>query len=176
MIRLAVLAMTALTLTACEFTGAFDGAFSRNLKWFSYIGGEDLRKACGPGADDRFRFVYNGIYEKQIRSYDIHMLPEGKRASMAAFVRAEPDLVERQQDMHPSADPFEATKDGELRDRVQQAIAGLTPDHRAVILLREVEGLSYDEISKVLQCSKGTVMSRLHYARRKLQAELKDFL
>ena len=78
--------------------------------------------------------------------------------------------------MHPSADPFEATKDGELRDRVQQAIAGLTPDHRAVILLREAEGLSYDEISRVLQCSKGTVMSRLHYARKKLQAELEDFL
>ncbi len=91
--RRAVLALTALTLTACEYAGAFDGAFSRNLKWFSYVGAEDIRKACGPGADDRYRFVYNGIYDKQIRSYDVHMLPGGKRASMTAFARAEPNLA-----------------------------------------------------------------------------------
>jgi RNA polymerase sigma-70 factor (ECF subfamily) len=42
--------------------------------------------------------------------------------------------------------------------------------------LREVEGLSYDDISRVMQCSKGTVMSRLHYARKKLQDKLKDLL
>ena len=48
------------------------------------------------------------------------------------------------------------------------------PEHRAVILLREVEGLSYDEISEILQCPRGTVMSRLHYARNHLRAVLKD--
>jgi RNA polymerase sigma-70 factor (ECF subfamily) len=42
--------------------------------------------------------------------------------------------------------------------------------------LREVEGLSYDDISRVMQCSKGTVMSRLHYARKKLQDKLRDCL
>jgi DNA-directed RNA polymerase specialized sigma24 family protein len=51
-----------------------------------------------------------------------------------------------------------------------EAINELTPEHRAVILLREVDGLSYEEISQVLDCPKGTVMSRLHYARRQLQA------
>jgi hypothetical protein len=50
----------------------------------------------------------------------------------------------------------------------------LTPEHRAVILLREVDGLSYEEISQVLDCPKGTVMSRLHYARRQLQSRLRD--
>ncbi len=43
-----------------------------------------------------------------------------------------------------------------------------------MILLREVEGLSYDEISEVLRCPRGTVMSRLHYARNRLRALLKD--
>ena len=51
----------------------------------------------------------------------------------------------------------------------------MTPDHKAVILLRELDGLSYEEISRVMQCSKGTVMSRLHYARKKLQKRLKEF-
>jgi len=50
----------------------------------------------------------------------------------------------------------------------------LTPSHKAVILLREVEGLSYEEISEILQCSRGTVMSRLHYARKRLQSRLRD--
>ena len=56
------------------------------------------------------------------------------------------------------------------------AVDELTPEHKAAIILREIEGLSYEDISKVMQCSKGTVMSRLHYARKKLQAKLRDLL
>jgi RNA polymerase sigma-70 factor (ECF subfamily) len=73
-------------------------------------------------------------------------------------------------------DPYQQAQAREIGDRVTEAINELTPDHKAVILLREVEGLSYDEISRVMQCSKGTVMSRLHYARKKLQKKLKDCL
>ena len=77
----------------------------------------------------------------------------------------------------PRADePFARARDAEIARRVRQAIAELTPDHRAVILLREVEGLSYAEISQVLDCPKGTVMSRLHYARRALQARLQGLV
>jgi RNA polymerase sigma-70 factor (ECF subfamily) len=71
-------------------------------------------------------------------------------------------------------DPYQRAQAREVGERVSEAINELTPDHKAVILLREVEGLSYDEISRVMQCSKGTVMSRLHYARKKLQKKLKD--
>jgi len=74
------------------------------------------------------------------------------------------------------ADPYHHAQAHEIGERVNAAINELTPDHKAVILLREVEGLSYDEISRVMQCSKGTVMSRLHYARKKLQKKLKDCL
>jgi len=73
-------------------------------------------------------------------------------------------------------DPYHEAEAQEIRERVGAAINELTPDHKAVILLREVEGLSYEEISRVMQCSKGTVMSRLHYARKKLQKKLKDYL
>ena len=70
-------------------------------------------------------------------------------------------------------DPFQRTLDSEIAGRLSAAIAELTPEHRAVILLREVDGLSYEEISRVLDCPKGTVMSRLHYARRQLQERLR---
>jgi RNA polymerase sigma-70 factor, ECF subfamily len=77
----------------------------------------------------------------------------------------------------PSAqgDSYKAAARGELGEKLKEALAELTPEHRAVILLREVEGLSYDEISEVLQCPRGTVMSRLHYARNRMRGILKDF-
>jgi RNA polymerase sigma-70 factor (ECF subfamily) len=75
-----------------------------------------------------------------------------------------------------SEDPFDAVRNRELGSKIAEAIESLTPDHRAVILLREIEGLSYEEISEVMDCSLGTVMSRLHYARKKLQAKLKELL
>jgi RNA polymerase sigma-70 factor, ECF subfamily len=71
-------------------------------------------------------------------------------------------------------DSFKEVSRSELSSRLKQALEELTPEHRAVILLREVEGMSYDEISDVLQCPRGTVMSRLHYARTHLRNILKD--
>src|SRR5439155_25926927 len=76
----------------------------------------------------------------------------------------------------PADQPFARARDAEIARRLNEAIRELTPDHRAVILLRELEGLSYEEISQVLECPKGTVMSRLHYARRQLQARLRGLL
>ncbi len=70
--------------------------------------------------------------------------------------------------------PDEAMRNQELGQRIRDAIAQLSPDHRAVILLREVEGHSYEEIAHATSSSLGTVMSRLFYARKKLQELLKD--
>jgi RNA polymerase sigma-70 factor (ECF subfamily) len=70
-------------------------------------------------------------------------------------------------------EPFEMAHSTEIGAQLVDAINELTPEHRAVILLREVDGLSYEEISQALDCPKGTVMSRLHYARRLLQARLR---
>ncbi len=83
---------------------------------------------------------------------------------------------EHELDRLPSerGDSFLESARNQLGRRLRDALQELTPDHRAVILLREVEGLSYDEISEVLQCPRGTVMSRLHYARDHLRSILND--
>jgi RNA polymerase sigma-70 factor, ECF subfamily len=73
-----------------------------------------------------------------------------------------------------TGDSFKETARGELNRRLREALSQLTQEHRTVILLREVEGLSYDEISDILQCPRGTVMSRLHYARNHLRSVLKS--
>lgn len=73
-----------------------------------------------------------------------------------------------------TGDSFKTASRKELSARLTAALEELTPEHRTVILLREVEGLSYDEISEALNCPRGTVMSRLHYARNRLRVLLKD--
>jgi RNA polymerase sigma-70 factor (ECF subfamily) len=70
--------------------------------------------------------------------------------------------------------PFEQHAAAELSQRLLAALDGLPPAHRAVIVLREVEGLSYAEIARAVGCPVGTVMSRLFHARRKLQLALAD--
>lgn len=84
--------------------------------------------------------------------------------------------VEPTSDLVPKAEPLPLVKmeRHEVRQRIDAAINKLSPEHRAVILLKEMEGLQYHEIADVVGCSLGTVMSRLFYARRKLQTLLKD--
>jgi RNA polymerase sigma-70 factor (ECF subfamily) len=83
-------------------------------------------------------------------------------------------LFEEQNEV--AKDPFSDVHDRELREKLVSAINDLTPEHKAVIILRTVEGLSYKDIGEILGCSEGTVMSRLHYARKKLQQKLSAFL
>lgn len=75
---------------------------------------------------------------------------------------------------HAFARPDKAMANAELGVRIRKAVAQLSDDHRTAILLREIEGLQYDEIAQVMKTSIGTVMSRLFYARKKLQELLKD--
>jgi RNA polymerase sigma-70 factor (ECF subfamily) len=72
-------------------------------------------------------------------------------------------------------DPAKALHNRELRERINAALEQLSESHRSVLLLREVEGLSYKEIAEVLECPEGTVMSRLFHARRQMQQLLLDF-
>ena len=73
-------------------------------------------------------------------------------------------------------DPARALEDKEIHSQVSKALDELSPSHRAVILLREVEGLSYKEIAEAMECSEGTVMSRLFHARKKMQEKLRSFV
>jgi hypothetical protein len=64
-------------LSACAYRG-HDDAISQRFTWFSYLNGDDIRARCSPGAIDRYRFVYNGVYVKQARTYDILPREDGE--------------------------------------------------------------------------------------------------
>lgn len=78
----------------------------------------------------------------------------------------------------PSSNPSprRETMQAETRQAIEEALAQLTPEHRAVVVLREMEGRSYQEIAQILGCRIGTVMSRLHYARRRMRELLEETL
>jgi RNA polymerase sigma-70 factor (ECF subfamily) len=71
-------------------------------------------------------------------------------------------------------DPFAALDRTRLVEAMQRCLDELPPHHRTAIVLREVEGLSYEEIAEAMEVPKGTVMSRLFHARRKMQKMLRE--
>ncbi|MBI2190491.1 MAG: sigma-70 family RNA polymerase sigma factor [Planctomycetes bacterium] len=75
-----------------------------------------------------------------------------------------------------SPGPAEKAERFEVDEIVRSAIAQLSPDHQMVILLREIQGASYDEIATVMNCSVGTIESRLFRARQKLRTILTPLL
>ncbi|MBN1204598.1 MAG: sigma-70 family RNA polymerase sigma factor [Myxococcaceae bacterium] len=64
----------------------------------------------------------------------------------------------------------------ELAEKIQEALSAVPEKHRAILLLREVEGMSYEDLSRTLDIPKGTVMSRLFHARAKVQKILSQYL
>ena len=114
-----------------------------------------------------YRIAHNAAYDwlrkKRIQS-DGEFDDEIQR-NIAAGAEAVP---------HGDLQPDEAMRNAELGTRIKAAIALLPNDQRLAVVLREVEGLSYEEIAKIMECQVGTVMSRLFYARKKLQELLKD--
>ncbi len=72
------------------------------------------------------------------------------------------------------ADPVDVVRRREIAARLQTALDALPSYHRAVIVMREIDGLSYEEMAQAMGVSKGTIMSRLFHARQKLQKALAD--
>ena len=114
-----------------------------------------------------YRITHNVVYD-WLRKRKIDSAGELDDAllnprDIAAGARTTPSTTDR---------PDHALENSELGERINAALATLNAEHRETILLREVQGFDYKEIAKVMDCSLGTVMSRLYYARKKLQTLL----
>ena len=72
--------------------------------------------------------------------------------------------------------PGRALLDKQIRARIDAALETLSDNHRAVLVMRELEGLSYEEMATAMDCSKGTIMSRLFHARKNMQHQLVDLM
>ncbi len=126
------------------------------------------------GGSSFFTWLYRIITNLSI---DLHRKP-GRQTTDIDDNRLE--LDESQESDFPlmaridGADPSELVRRREIGARLQTALDALPTYHRAVIVMREVEGLSYEEMAQAMGVSKGTIMSRLFHARQKLQKALAD--
>jgi len=84
----------------------------------------------------------------------------------------DPDLVALISDKNPRRE----VNLTELQEKLNAAMQKLSDVHRLVVTLHDVQGLSHEEIGKIMDCNTGTVRSRLFYARQQLQAYLSDYL
>jgi RNA polymerase sigma-70 factor (ECF subfamily) len=83
-----------------------------------------------------------------------------------------PDLVALISDKTPRR----AAGLSELQEKLNEALLKLSESHRLAVVLHDVQGLSHEEIAKIMHCNIGTVRSRLFYARQQLQALLADYV
>src|SRR5205807_3510402 len=84
----------------------------------------------------------------------------------------DPDLVALISEKTPRRD----ANLSELQEKLNEAMQKLSDSHRLVVTLHDVQGLSHEEISKIMDCNTGTVRSRLFYARQQLQGYLTEYL
>lgn len=73
--RAAAMLLGVAALASCSWTGGDIGdPLERKAHWFSFVGGDDVRASCDATSPDRFRLVYNGVYDEQLRIYELDSL------------------------------------------------------------------------------------------------------
>ncbi len=115
-----------------------------------------------------YRIAYNSVLNhlKQRR----HRTPHLSLDDLDFNAEHSPDLVELISEKTPRREAGLM----ELQKKLNEAMLKLSPEHRAVVTMHDIQGLPHDEIAQVMQCNPGTVRSRLFYARQQLQAWLSD--
>jgi RNA polymerase sigma-70 factor (ECF subfamily) len=124
------------------------------------------------------RFEFRSAFYTWLYRIVVNLALDRRRRDRASSQVEWEDGVEPQIDaraiLPPSSDPERASRRAQILELVARGVRELPDGQREVLLLREVDGLSYEEIAATMGISKGTVMSRLHYARRKMVAFLRQ--
>ncbi|MGQ9778638.1 MAG: sigma-70 family RNA polymerase sigma factor [Bacillota bacterium] len=121
------------------------------------------------------RWVYRIIYHLFVDGYrhrrrspiSLTSLDEPIQSEENEMIREVPDARD---------DPEEAALTGEFYEELKRALSALPPEFRTAVALCDVQGLSYEEIAQIMNCSIGTVRSRIHRGRRQLRERLAPYL
>jgi len=80
--RILLLLALAIGLAGCTYSGGVDNPLIRKATWFSYVGGDDIKAKCGPGAPPQYRLIYNADWDEQVRAYDLKGSATGDGSAM----------------------------------------------------------------------------------------------
>ena len=121
------------------------------------------------------RWVYRIIYHLFVDGYRHRRRAQINLTSLDEPIQGEENEIFRE---IPDGrdDPEEAALTREFHEEVKRALSTLPPDFRTAVVLCDVQGLSYEEIAQIMNCSIGTVRSRIHRGRRQLRERLGPYL
>lgn len=119
---------------------------------------------------------YTWLYRIGINTAKNHLVARGRRPSNQDIDVDEAEQFGHTEQMSDVDTPEALLLSDEIKQKVGEAIAKLPPDLRQAITLRELEGLSYEEIAEVMNCPIGTVRSRIFRAREAIDAVLKPLV
>jgi RNA polymerase sigma-70 factor, ECF subfamily len=123
-----------------------------------------------------YRALWRFRGEAQFKTWLMHIVANQCRDHLRKHRTPSVPMDERLRMEHtaPADDPDHAAEARELGQAIERALESLPHKHRLAFVLREYEGMSYEEMARTMRCRIGTVMSRLHHARRKLQDKLAE--
>jgi RNA polymerase sigma-70 factor (ECF subfamily) len=119
---------------------------------------------------------YTWLYRIAINTAKNHLVAQQRRPVDYQIDMQDPDQYEIHPRLRDEATPERMALQEELRVTVEQAIAELPDELRTAILLREIDGLSYEEIAAAMQCPVGTVRSRIFRAREAIDNRIAPLL
>jgi RNA polymerase sigma-70 factor (ECF subfamily) len=119
---------------------------------------------------------YTWLYRIAINTAKNYLVSQGRRLPNSGLNSDEAEANEESGNLREIATPEHSALTGEIAETVISAMRALPEDLRTAITLREIEGLSYDEIAAVMDCPIGTVRSRIFRAREAIDKELKPLL
>ncbi len=108
---------------------------------------------------------YTWMYRIAVNTAKNHLAAQRRRPINVELDLQDPEQYDLHAKLKDTDTPEALTLSHELRDTVERAIAGLPEDLRTAIILRELEGMSYEEIAQTMECPVGTVRSRIFRAR-----------
>jgi RNA polymerase sigma factor (sigma-70 family) len=108
----------------------------------------------------------------------VNFIKRNKHRNNLSMDDADLDLQNRAEfiDVSASGDAEKQARLAELKKKLNESLMKLSDEHRAVVTLFDVQGMSHGEISKIMKCKEETVRSRLFYAHKQLQKYLKNYL
>jgi RNA polymerase sigma-70 factor (ECF subfamily) len=119
---------------------------------------------------------YTWLYRIAINTAKNHLVAEGRRPLEHGMDLQDPEQYEVQARLKDVDTPERLLLTDEIQRTVESAIADLPEDLRTAIVLRELEGMSYEQIAETMACPVGTVRSRIFRAREAIDAKLKPLL
>lgn len=119
---------------------------------------------------------YTWLYRIAVNTAKNYLDSQGRRPPNSDVEVEGAELMESADSLRDQATPERRLLTDEIAATVNRAIAALPEDLRTAITLREIEGLSYEEIAQVMECPIGTVRSRIFRAREAIDSELRPLL